>query len=116
MSLLKIDEIYVYTSSTQDPVGTHELHAWFDHSAIPHIKLDYKDVNQITEVLTALNTWWSLEDLDVNRIVPALATEFPLIVYTELYSDKPVSYFVKKYIQGKNNIIAQLPELYNLGR
>jgi hypothetical protein len=43
-------------------------------------------------------------------------TGFPFVVYTEVHSDKTVSYLPRKYICGKEQIIAQLPALYQLGR
>lgn len=113
MSLAKIDEVFLYTSSIENPVETHELHAWFDHSGIPYNKLDYRDVTQIPEVLSALNTWWQPDE---EGVVQPPLTQFPFVVYTEIHSDKWVSYLPRKYIQGKDNIIAELPRLYKLGR
>lgn len=117
MALSRIDEVYIYTNSAEDPIGTHELHAWFDHSGIKHIKLDYKDPVQNVELLAAINTWWVSYDLATGETttLPPITT-FPFVVYTEVHSDAPVSYLPRKYIVGKENIIAQLPGLYALGR
>lgn len=116
MTVARIEEITVYTSSTEDAVGTHELNAWFDHSGITHRKLDFNDLAQIPTVLEALNTWWrpNESDPDWPNIPPA--TAFPLVVYTEVHSDRTVSFLPRRYIYGKDNIIAQLPTLYALGR
>lgn len=113
MTVSRIEEVTVYTSSTQDAMNTHQLHAWFDHSNIAHTKLDYKDSAQIQSVLDAVNTWWHPDDQGITQ-PPIL--QFPFVIYTEVHSDKSVSYLPRKYIQGTDNIIAQLPTLYSLGR
>lgn len=112
MALAKIDEIFVYTCYEENLVETHELNAWLDHSDIPHTKLNY-GADQINEVLSAVNTWWQPDD--DGQVQPPL-TSFPFAIYTEIHSDKTVSYLPRKYIHGKENIIAQLPTLYSLGR
>lgn len=111
MTLKMIDEIYLYTSSQpEDAINTHEIVAWFDHSGIPYTNLLYF---QHEEVLKAINTWWAEDD---NGIIQEPVTGFPFVIYTEVHSDKPVSYLPRKYIYGKDNIIEQLPSLYALGR
>jgi hypothetical protein len=114
MALAKIDEIFLYTDSGSQPIVTHELNAWFDHSGIPYSKLNYTDINNVKLVLDALNTWWQ-PDEDTGITQPQV-TEFPLVVYTEFHTDKPEYYQPRKYIQGKQNIIEQMPDLYSLGR
>ena len=113
MTVKMIDEIFVYTSGTENVVEGFELLAWFDHSDIPHIKLNYGDPEQLSQTLNALNTWWRPDE---TGVIQEPLTTFPFVVYTEVHSDKPVSYLPRKYIQGKSNIIAQLPTLYALGR
>jgi hypothetical protein len=110
MTLKIIDEIFVYTSSTENAVEGFELNAWFDHSDIPHVKLNYVEGDKVLE---AVNTWWQSDDKGIKQ---EPLTTFPFIIYTEAHSDKPISYLPRKYIQGKDNIISQLPELYSLGR
>ena len=113
MSLAKIDEVYVYTNSATDPVTTYELHAWFDHSGIEHTKLNYVDRSMLSEVIDPLNTWWRKDE---NGDVQPPLTNFPFVVYTEVRTDVDPNVYPKKYIAGKDNIIAQLPALYALGR
>ena len=113
MTVARIEEVTLYTSSTEDAVGTHELRAWFDHSGIDHIKLNYADVDQIPAVLSAINTWWQADEQGVAQDP---VTSLPIVIYTEVHSGKPVSYLPRKYIAGKDTIIAQLPTLYALGR
>ena len=113
MALMRIDEVYVYTCSGGDPVGTHQLHAWFDHSGIEHTKLDYPSPGRKPEVLGPLNTWWQPDDAGITQ--PPL-TDFPFVVYTEVHSDRPVSYLPRRYIYGSEAIIEQLPTLYAMGR
>jgi hypothetical protein len=112
MALAKIDEVFVYTSMEDDPLSTHQVNAWFDHSGIEHIKINYPKEG-IPSALTPLNTWWQADE---NGVVQPPATGFPLVVYTEIHSGKPVSYLPRKYIQGKDEIMATLPALYALGR
>lgn len=113
MALSKIDEIFVYTSSSEQPVDTYELYAWLDHVGIPYSKLDYLDPEQFPLVFSPLNTWWQPDD---NGEVQPPVTDFPLVVYTEIHSDKPVSYLPRKYIAGVQNIKDTLLDLYQLGR
>ena len=117
MALSRIEEIFIYTDSLNDPIGTQEIHAWFDHSAIPHIKLNYNNAEQTQIVLDAVNTWWNYVDIDtLEEVNLPPVTAFPFVVYTEVHSNGPISYLPRKYIQGKDNIIAKLPGLYSLGR
>lgn len=113
MTLARIEEVHLYTNSASDPIGSQELFAWIDRTNIDHVKLDYADVNILNEVIDPLNTWWR-EDEEGNKQPPL--TSFPFVVYTEVHSDKTVSYLPRKYIAGKENIIEQLPTLYALGR
>lgn len=113
MTVARIEEVTLYTSSTENAMITHELHAWFDHSNITHIKLDYKDLDQIPTVLSAINTWWQADE---QGVIQPPVTALPIVIYTEVHSDKPVSYLPRKYLAGKDAIIAQLPTLYALGR
>lgn len=113
MSLARIEEVVLYICSTTQVEDSHALCAWLDHSNIPYIKLDYQDVNQHPDVFSPLNTWWK-EDEEGNT--QDSINEFPFVVYTEIHADKPFHYLPKKYIKGKDNIIAELPALYALGR
>jgi hypothetical protein len=112
MPVSKIKEVYVYTNSGVDQVGTHELHAWFDHSGIKHIKLNYNDASILSEVIDPLNTWWRADE---NGETQPPLTAFPFVVYTEELTDAAYGE-PKKYIAGKDKIIAELPSLYALGR
>lgn len=113
MPISKIEEVYVYTNSAADPVTTHELHAWLDHSGIEHIKLNYIDDSILSEVIDPLNTWWRADE---NGETQPPLTAFPFVVYTEI-SNNPLDIdHPRKYIAGKDKIIAELPLLYALGR
>lgn len=111
MTLKLIDEVYLYTSSLpEDAVLTRDLVAWFDHSDIPYTHLSH-GARQVC--LDALNTWWQTDEDTGVKQEPL--TDFPFVVYTEVHSDKRVSYLPRKYILGKD-IIEQMPSLYALGR
>ena len=113
MTVKMIDEIFVYTSSTENVIEGYELLAWFHHVNIPFSKLEYSGDEAKQQVLNALNTWWQPDD---NGVTQPPLTSFPFVVYTEIPADKPIYQISKKYIQGKDNIIAELPTLYALGR
>lgn len=113
MSLSRIEEIYLYVCSKTQLQDTFELYAWFDHSGIPYVKMDYSDPATHADCLRPLNTWWQPDE---NGVTQPPLTDFPFVIYTEVHSDKPVSYLPRKYIAGKDNIIAQMPDLYKLGR
>lgn len=113
MSLARIEEVTLYICSTAQAVESHDLIAWFDHSRIPYIKLDYQNIEQHPDVFAPLNTWWQPDD---NGIVQDPINAFPFVVYTEVHIGKPISYLPRKYIEGKDAIMTRLPALYALGR
>lgn len=113
MTVKMIDEIFVYTSNTENVVEGYELLAWFHHSVIPFSKLEYSGDESKKQVLDAVNTWWQPDDTGVTQ---EHLTSFPFVIYTQFDSGKPEYYTFRKYIQGKDNIIADLPALYTLGR
>ena len=112
MALTKIEDIFLYTSNVLQPIETHELMAWFDHSGIPYSLLNYGDQSNVDVVLSALNTWWAPDPL-TNERQPDV-TEFPLVVYSAYYDGYDTEY--RKYIQGKENIISQISDLYSIGK
>ena len=113
MPLSRIDEIYIYTYPSKDQLETYTLYNQLDNLGIPYNKLEYNDPSQHPVLFDALNTWWQEDE---NRVKQEPITEFPFVVYTEVHSGRPVSYLPRKYIVGASNIIAQLPDLYKLGR
>lgn len=113
MALAKIDEIFVYLDPVNKALESQELSAWLDHSNIPHLKLTYYDVEQQKIVLDAVNTWWQPDD---NGDIQPPLTAYPFVIYTEIHSDKPISYLPRKYIFGKDDVISKLLNLYKLGR
>ena len=113
MPLSRIDEIYLYTHPSKDQLETYTLYNQLDNLGIPYNKLEYNDPEQHSIVFDALNTWWQADEEGNTQ---GALSEFPFVVYTEVHSGKPVSYLPRKYIVGASNIIAQLPDLYKLGR
>lgn len=106
MAVTKIHDIYLYTSDVHNAVECHELTAWMDHSGIPYTHLTYNDVNQLPEVVKALNTWWNGKELGV----------WPFVVFQEERDTLPDGVKGANFIEGKEAVISQLPALYALGR
>lgn len=106
MAVIKIHEVVLYTSGFANPVACHEAAAWFDHSNIEHMKLHYNDPSQEGAVLSALNTWWSHATVD----------GWPFVTFREEHDDRPITQMTANFIEGLEDIKAQLPALYALGR
>jgi len=106
MAVLKIHNVYLYTSNMVNPVECQELTAWLDHSGIPYTHLNYNDSSQLSEVTKALNTWWFGKEVG----------EWPFVVFHEERDTLPDGIHGPNFIEGKDNVIAQLPSLYALGR
>lgn len=109
MTLKLIDDIFLYTSNkAENLLSSLELISWIDHTNILYTSLQYPNLG----ILEPLNTWW-VEDIDTG-ITQEPLVDFPFVVYTEIHEDHNIKF--KKYIFGKENIIATLPVLYSLGR
>ena len=103
MAIVKIEEIYLYFSgATDDAAENIQAAAFMDHSGIPYTKLLYGDAAQCAEVLTAVNTWWTLE----RDFAPALppVTKYPFLVFTEVHDNVPASYSPVRYLEGLDAI------------
>ena len=113
MTVARIEEIFIYTYPLSDRLETYILYNQLDNLGIPYSKLEYNDVAQHPELFNALNTWWQPDN---NGNVQDPLSNFPFAIYTEVHSDKTISYLPRKYIAGKDAIISELPALYALGR
>lgn len=106
MAVIKIDNIYVYTTDVVNALECHELVAWLDHNRIPYTKLYYAEESRLLEVTKALNTWWNGKEVSY----------WPFVVFYEARDTLPDGHTMPNFIEGKDNVIAQLPALYALGR
>lgn len=101
MAINKIYEIFLYTTDIVNPVECHQAKAWLDHSNIDYKWLNYNDINQLPEVIKALNTWWSGKEL----------AQWPFVVYRYQKDGEPFGYITSDFIEGVENIKSQLPEI-----
>jgi hypothetical protein len=108
MAVVKIEEVYLYTSEASENAAENiQAKAFMDHGTIPFVNLFYNDQTQLEEVLSAVNTWWERPDV----ALPPL-TEFPFITYTEVHDDIPARHSPVKYLAGID-AIKTFPDLYN---
>lgn len=101
MNIYKFEEIALYTAGGMYPVETHEIKSWMDRACPNYKWLNYNDNGQLPSVLNALNTWWPTKVLG----------SWPFIVYRYKESDSPHSPLLSDFIEGADNIKAQLPDL-----
>jgi hypothetical protein len=100
MSIIKIEEVYLYTTDADfNQAEMINSKAFMDNSGIEHTNLYYNDKEQLQEVLTSLNTWWTTP---INTLPPA--TKFPLLTYVEVHDDIPARFSPVKYKQGLEEI------------
>ena len=108
MAVVKIEEVYLYTSEASANAAENiQAKAFMDHSTIPFTNLFYNDQTQLEEVLSSINTWWTRPDINLPPI-----TEFPFITYTEVHDDIPARFSPVKYLAGIE-AIKTFPALYN---
>lgn len=104
MTVAKIHDVVLYTSSTENPVDCHAAKAWMDHTGIVYTNLNYNDAEQLPNVLAALNTWWVGKEVNT----------WPFVVFMEQHEGKPVSQLTANFIEGLENIKTYLPNLVAL--
>lgn len=99
MALVKIEEVFLYVATTENPAENLEAVAFMDHSNIPYVKLQYNDSEQLPNVLAAVNTWWDRPDVNLPPL-----TGFPFLVYTEVHDNILARHSPVKYLAGLDNI------------
>jgi len=111
MSIVKIEEVFLYTSTTVDnAIENLEAMAAMDHSGIPYIPLIYNDPQQNQLVFDSVNTWWN----QMNPLPPV--ESFPFVVYTEVMDNLPARQSPVRYkagIQGINEFIQHYNSIMN---
>lgn len=108
MALVKIEEVYLYTCDTDNPVDTYLLLAWLHQNKVEFTHLNYGDPSQHKLVFDAINTWW--------RDGEAPLSTFPFLVYTVIDSDIPVLQSKRTYTAGIDNIKENFLDIYKVGR
>lgn len=104
MTVAKIHDVVLYTSSTENPVDCHAAKAWMDHSGIVYTHLNYNDAEQLPDVLAALNTWWAGKEV----------TTWPFVVFMEQHKGMPITRLTANFIEGLENIKDKLLNLSSL--
>lgn len=107
MAVVKLEEIYLYTSDMADNAADQiAAQSFMDHSGIPYTRLMYSSQEQHESVLVIVNTW-----LSPNSGLPPV-TDYPFLVYTEVHDDIPARQSPVKYLQGVE-AIKTFPSIYN---
>lgn len=107
MSVVKIEEVYLYVSEAAGNAAENiQAAAFMERSGVPHVKLMYNDPSQHAQVFEGLNSWWKVQGLpEVNS--------FPLVTYVEVHDDIPARYSPVKYLLGFTDI-QKIVDIYNL--
>lgn len=95
MSIIKIEEAYLYTTLDHTHTACYEMKNWLDNNGIKYVHLHYPAENK-TEVLRPLNTWWENANLQ----------EFPILIYTEVREDTPFSLSPRRYFTSLQDLQA----------
>lgn len=93
MSIVKLEEVYLYTTLDHTHTACYELKKWLDDNNIQYTNL-YYHAHEVENVFTPLNTWWE----------GVTFTEFPILIYTELRDDTPLSLSPRRYAKGLNTL------------
>jgi hypothetical protein len=112
MAVIKIEEVYLYTTDTLDnPVENIQAQAFMENSGIPYIRMYYNDPEQVNEVINIMNKWWNREGLPEYAISPNIE-KMPYVVYTEVHDDIPARLSPIRYLAGIDDI-KKFPEIWN---
>lgn len=100
--LTKIVDVYLYTANTTEE-ACNQAKQWLDSNGVEYTHLHYGDASQHAQVFEALNSWFGTS-----------FSEFPIVVYDELYDDQPSQ---RAFLYGITALTqSNLAELYQLGR
>lgn len=88
MAILKIEEVYLYTTLDHTHAECYAMKKWLDDNNVKYTYLHYH-AEFVAEALAPLNTWWE----------GVTFTEFPIIVYTEVRDDVPVSQSPRRFFK-----------------
>lgn len=107
MAVVKIEEVYLYTSEAAgNPAENIQAAAFMERCGVPYMSLMYNDASQHPQVFAALNSWWK------DKGLPDVST-FPLVTYVEVHDDIPARYSPVKYLVGAEEI-KKIVDIYNL--
>jgi hypothetical protein len=110
MAFERIDDLNLYGGLTENAYDCYRVNKWMTEQGYKFQHMFYHDEFQCNSTMDVLNTWFDLT-LQTRPI-----TQFPVLVYLEVDPDLMISQYKRRFIQGADNIIAQLPALWALGR
>lgn len=84
--LVKIEEVYLYTTLDHTHAECYAMKQWLDSNNVRYTNLHYP-AEMKEEVFAPLNTWWE----------GVTFKDFPLLVYTEVHDEIPVSRSPRKF-------------------
>lgn len=110
MAIMKLEEIYLYTSDVVENAAENiQAKAFMDHSGITYTNLTYNNLEHTNEVINTVNTWWTNNNPLTQRDP---LTKYPFLVYTEVHDNIPARWSPIKALEGLENI-KNFPALYN---
>ncbi len=80
MAVINIEEVYLYTTLDHTHAECYAMKQWLDQNNVKYVNLHYPAESK-ADVFAPLNTWWDNVTFD----------DFPILVYTEVRDDVPVS-------------------------
>jgi hypothetical protein len=98
MALVKIKDVYLYVGPYDSGSESHNIVKLLVDNEIEHTVLAYNDVNQHASVFDSLNTWRWGPDKEQKVL-----TKFPLVHWTECYSDFTTELFCVTSLTELNN-------------
>lgn len=86
MAIIKIEEVYLYATLDHTHAECYEMKKWLDDNNVNYTYLHYH-AEAKNDALAPLNTWWE----------GVTFTDFPIIIYTEVRDDVPLSQSPRRY-------------------
>ena len=88
MAIVKIEEVYLYTTLDHTHAECYAIKKWLDDNSVKYTNLHYAS-ELINDVLTPLNTWWD----------GVTFGDFPILIYVEVRDDMPLSQSPRRYFK-----------------
>lgn len=87
MAIIKIEEVYLYTTLDETHQECYDMKKWLDDNNVQYTLLHYFTAEQKSQAIEPLKTWWE------NCTI----TNFPILIYTEVRDDTPLSLSPRRY-------------------
>lgn len=113
MSIVKIDDLYLYSSFAKDVVASFQAKKYLEENGLienrDYVHLIYNNSEDHDMIFSNLGTW---DFVDGRHAF----SSFPFLIYTEIHDDLKPSQFPKIVRKGVDEIKAGIAELFKLGR